>query len=50
MIRTTNWSYDTARVTGFNGGVLTHTSTGNSMGNEEGYFLAEQTGPAGRAR
>ena len=40
VIRTTNWSYDTARVTGFNGGVLTHTSTGNSMGNEEwGYFL-----------
>ena len=40
VIRTTNWSYDTAQVTGFSGGTLTHTSTGNNMGAQEwGYFL-----------
>ena len=40
VIRTTNWSYDTAQVTAFSGGTLTHTSTGNNMGAQEwGYFL-----------
>ena len=31
IVRTTNWSYDTAHVTAFNNGTLTHTSTGNNM-------------------
>lgn len=40
VIRTTNWSYDTARVTAFNNGVLTHSSTGNNLYSQNwGYFL-----------
>ena len=40
VIRTTNWSYDTAHVSAFSNGVLTHTSTGNNMGAQQwGYFL-----------
>ncbi|MBL7981514.1 MAG: right-handed parallel beta-helix repeat-containing protein [Flavobacteriales bacterium] len=40
VIRTTNWSYDTAYVTAFNSGVLTHTATGNNLGSQQwGYFL-----------
>ncbi len=40
VIRTTNWSYDTARVTAHNGTTLTHSSTGNTMGAQQwGYFL-----------
>jgi len=40
VIRTTNWSYDTAYVTAFNSGVLTHTATGNNLGAQQwGYFL-----------
>jgi hypothetical protein len=40
VIRTTNWSYDTARVTAFSNGVLTHTSTGNNLQSYAwGYFL-----------
>ncbi len=40
VLRTTNWSYDTARVTAHTGTTLTHTSTGNSMGAQQwGYFL-----------
>ena len=40
VIRTTNWSYDTAYVTNFSNGVLTHTSTGNNLQSYNwGYFL-----------
>ncbi|HRH37380.1 MAG TPA: right-handed parallel beta-helix repeat-containing protein, partial [Flavobacteriales bacterium] len=40
VIRTTNWSYDTAFVTANTGTTLTHTSTGNSLGTDHwGYFL-----------
>ena len=40
VIRTTNWSYDTARVSAFSNGVLTHTSTGNNLQSQQwGYFL-----------
>ena len=40
IIRTTNWSYDTAHVTAYSNGTLTHTSTGNNMGAQQwGYFL-----------
>lgn len=40
VLRTTNWSYDTARVTAHTGTTLTHTSTGNTMGAQQwGYFL-----------
>ncbi|MBP6390710.1 MAG: right-handed parallel beta-helix repeat-containing protein [Flavobacteriales bacterium] len=40
VIRTTNWSYDTARVTAHTGTTLTHTSTGNNIGDDNwGYFL-----------
>ncbi|MBV6406210.1 MAG: right-handed parallel beta-helix repeat-containing protein [Flavobacteriales bacterium] len=40
VMRTTNWSYDTARVTAFTGNTLTHTSTGNNIGDDHwGYFL-----------
>lgn len=40
VIRTTNWSYDTAYVTGFTNSVLTHTSTGNNLQSYRwGYFL-----------
>lgn len=40
VIRTTNWSYDTAYVSNFSNGVLTHSSTGNSLQSYQwGYFL-----------
>ena len=40
VIRTTNWSYDTAYVSAFSGSTLTHTSTGNPLGSMQwGYFL-----------
>ncbi|MBK9148965.1 MAG: right-handed parallel beta-helix repeat-containing protein [Flavobacteriales bacterium] len=40
LIRTTNWSYDTAYVTGFSNNTLTHTSTGNNLGTWQwGYYL-----------
>ncbi|MBK8500548.1 MAG: T9SS type A sorting domain-containing protein [Flavobacteriales bacterium] len=40
VIRTTNWSYDTAFVSGFSNGILTHSSTGNNLSNYAwGYFL-----------
>lgn len=40
VIRTTNWSYDTAFVSNFSNGVLTHSSTGNNLSNYAwGYFL-----------
>ena len=40
VIRTTNWSYDTAFVSAHTGTSLTHTSTGNNVGNQTwGYFL-----------
>jgi hypothetical protein len=40
VIRTTNWSYDTARVTAFSGNTLTHTGTGNNLHSQNwGYFL-----------
>lgn len=40
VLRTTNWSYDTAFVTANNGTTLTHTSTGNNNGSQQwGYFL-----------
>ncbi|HEY0976536.1 MAG TPA: right-handed parallel beta-helix repeat-containing protein [Flavobacteriales bacterium] len=42
VMRTTNWSYDTAYITNFNSStkVLTHTSTGNTIGDDAwGYFL-----------
>lgn len=40
VLRTTNWSYDTAYVSAFNNGVLTHTATGNNLGAQQwGYFL-----------
>ncbi|MCC6938766.1 MAG: T9SS type A sorting domain-containing protein [Flavobacteriales bacterium] len=40
VIRTTQWSYDTAFVTAQNGSTLTHTSTGNNLGALSwGYFL-----------
>ncbi|MBK6626142.1 MAG: right-handed parallel beta-helix repeat-containing protein [Flavobacteriales bacterium] len=40
VMRTTNWSYDTARVTAHSGTTLTHTSTGNNIGDDHwGYFL-----------
>ncbi len=40
VMRTANWSYDTARVTAHNGITLTHTSTGNNIGDDNwGYFL-----------
>ncbi|HRH36794.1 MAG TPA: T9SS type A sorting domain-containing protein, partial [Flavobacteriales bacterium] len=40
VIRTTNWSYDTARVSAFANGVLTHSSTGNNLQSYQwGYFL-----------
>ena len=43
VIRTTNWSYDTARVSAHSGTTLTHTSTGNSMGAQQwGYFLCNK--------
>ncbi|MBK8338834.1 MAG: right-handed parallel beta-helix repeat-containing protein [Flavobacteriales bacterium] len=43
VIRTTNWSYDTARVSAHTGTTLTHTSTGNSMGAQQwGYFLCNK--------
>ncbi|MCB9184764.1 MAG: T9SS type A sorting domain-containing protein [Flavobacteriales bacterium] len=40
VIRTTNWSYDTAFVSTHSGTTLTHTSTGNNLGAQQwGYFL-----------
>lgn len=40
VIRTTNWSYDTAFVSSHSGTTLTHTSTGNNLGAQQwGYFL-----------
>ncbi|WKZ65109.1 MAG: right-handed parallel beta-helix repeat-containing protein [Flavobacteriales bacterium] len=40
VIRTTNWSYDTAYVSAFSNGVLTHSSTGNNLQSQQwGYFL-----------
>ncbi len=40
VLRTTNWSYDTAFVTANSGTTLTHTSTGNNNGAQQwGYFL-----------
>ncbi len=40
VIRTTNWSYDTAYVSAFGNGVLTHSSTGNNLQSMQwGYFL-----------
>ena len=40
VIRTTNWSYDTAYVSAFSNSTLTHTSTGNPLGTQQwGYFL-----------
>lgn len=40
VIRTTNWSYDTAYVSAHSGTTLTHTSTGNNVGAQTwGYFL-----------
>ncbi|MBK7382081.1 MAG: right-handed parallel beta-helix repeat-containing protein [Flavobacteriales bacterium] len=43
VIRTTNWSYDTAFVSAQNNTTLTHTSTGNNLGTEQwGYFLTNK--------
>ncbi len=40
VLRTTNWSYDTAFVTANSGTTLTHTATGNNNGAQQwGYFL-----------
>ena len=40
VLRTTNWSYDTALVTAHSGTTLTHSSTGNNLGAQQwGYFL-----------
>lgn len=40
VIRTTNWSYDTAYVSAHANGVLTHTATGNNLASYNwGYFL-----------
>ncbi|MEO8589860.1 MAG: right-handed parallel beta-helix repeat-containing protein, partial [Flavobacteriales bacterium] len=40
VIRSTNWSYDTARVSAFSGSTLTHSSTGNNLGSMAwGYFM-----------
>ncbi|HRD54637.1 MAG TPA: right-handed parallel beta-helix repeat-containing protein, partial [Flavobacteriales bacterium] len=40
VIRTTNWSYDTAYVSAFNNSTLTHTATGNNLGTWQwGYYL-----------
>ncbi|MCB0794164.1 MAG: right-handed parallel beta-helix repeat-containing protein [Flavobacteriales bacterium] len=40
VIRTTQWSYDTAFVTASSNGSLTHTSTGNTLTSDGwGYFL-----------
>lgn len=40
VVRTTNWSYDTAFVSAHSGTTLNHTSTGNNVGAQTwGYFL-----------
>ncbi len=40
VIRTTNWSYDTAYVSAFSNSTLTHTATGNNLGTWQwGYFM-----------
>lgn len=40
VIRTTNWSYDTAYVSAHANGVLTHSSTGNNLASYNwGYFM-----------
>ena len=40
VIRTTNWSYDTAFVSAFSNSTLTHSSTGNNLGTWQwGYYL-----------
>ncbi len=40
VIRTTNWSYDTAYVSAHSNGVLTHSATGNNLASYNwGYFL-----------
>jgi len=40
VIRTTNWSYDTAYVSAFNNSTLTHTATGNNLGTWQwGYYM-----------
>ncbi|MFZ1693189.1 MAG: T9SS type A sorting domain-containing protein [Flavobacteriales bacterium] len=40
VIRTTNWSYDTAYVSAFSNNTLTHTATGNNLGTWQwGYYL-----------
>ncbi|MBK9177291.1 MAG: T9SS type A sorting domain-containing protein [Flavobacteriales bacterium] len=40
VIRTTNWSYDTAYVTAHGNGILTHSATGNNLASYNwGYFM-----------
>ena len=50
VIRTTQWSYDTAFVSAHNGNTLTHTSTGNNLGSLHwGYFCLLYTSTIKRA-